>query len=115
MYRLYRLKINRPLGDLFGIGSGGCTDFHSGIGNVSYVKDILTETVVTTKFSCSKFGSDNKLGWVTMILIVSIYVFNAVHKMQVGSISIVGSSNTSPIVRSSTDQIIFSSFLLVKH
>ena len=25
MYRLYRLKISRPLGDLFGIGSGGCT------------------------------------------------------------------------------------------
>ena len=69
MYRLYRLKKARPLGNLFGIGSDGCTDFHSGIGNVSYVKDILTETVVTTKFSCSKFGSDNILGWVTIIVI----------------------------------------------
>ena len=68
MHRLYRLKISRPLGNIFGVGSGGCTDFHSGIGNVSYVKDILTDTVVTTKFSCSKFGSDNILGWVTMIL-----------------------------------------------
>ena len=63
------MKINRPLGNLFGVGSGGCTDFDSsGIGNVSYVKDMFTETVVTTKFSCSKFGSDNILGWVTMIV-----------------------------------------------
>ena len=68
MHRLYRLKISRPLGNIFGVGSGGCTNFHSGIGNVSYIKDILTDTVVTTKFSCSKFGSDNILGWVTMIL-----------------------------------------------
>ena len=115
MYRLYRLKISRPLGDLFGIGSDGCTDYHSGIGNVSYVKDTLTETMVTTKFSCSKFGSDNKLGWVTMKFTVSMYVFNAVYKMQIGSISVVESSKTSLMVRSSTDQIIFSSFYLVKH
>ncbi|CAB4013488.1 Hypothetical predicted protein [Paramuricea clavata] len=61
----YRLKANRALGNLFGVGSGGCTDFHSGIGNVSYIKDILTETVVTAKFNCSKFGSntDPNLGW----------------------------------------------------
>ena len=69
-HRLYRLKIKRPLGDLFGIGSGGCTDFHSGIGNVSYVKDILTETVVTTNFNCSKFGFDNPHGWVIIAVIV---------------------------------------------
>ena len=67
------MKKARPLGNLFGIGSGGCTDFHSGIGNVSYVKDILTETVVTTKFSCSKFGPNNDLGWVTIIMIESIH------------------------------------------
>ena len=68
MQRSYRLKTNRALGNLFGVGSGGCTDFHSGIGNVSYVKDILTETVVTTKFNCSKFGphQDINLGWVTV-------------------------------------------------
>jgi hypothetical protein len=72
--RSYRLKISRALGNLFGVGSGGCTDFHSGIGNVSYVKDILTETVVTTKFNCSKFGPHQNinLGWVT--------VNNTVHK-----------------------------------
>ena len=108
MYRLYRLKISRPLGDLFGIGSGGCTDYHSGIGNVSYVKDILTETVVTTKFSCSKFGSDNNFGWVTILYCVDIIMCSKqyITKLQIKSISIVGTSNTSPIVQSSTDQII---------
>ena len=83
MYRLYRLKKARPLGNLFGIGSGGCADFHSGIGNVSYVKDILTETVVTTKFSCSRFGPNNHLGWVTIIVIGSTdgqFLFNTVYK-----------------------------------
>ncbi|XP_028392647.1 uncharacterized protein LOC114517187 [Dendronephthya gigantea] len=62
----YRLKESRPLGNLFGIGSGGCTDFHSGIGNVSYVKDILTDTVVTKRFNCSKFGTDVIFGWQRM-------------------------------------------------
>ena len=76
IHRLYRLKISRPLGNLFGIGSGGCTDYHSGIGNVSYVKDVLTETVVTTKFNCSKFGPSTVLGWVT-ITIVYFNIFDA--------------------------------------
>ena len=70
--RSYRLKTNRVLGNLFGVGSGGCTDHHSGIGNVSYVKDILTETVVTTKFNCSQFGpnTDLNLGWVTLSFVI---------------------------------------------
>jgi hypothetical protein len=71
--RFYRLKPKRNLGNLFAVGSGGCTDVHSGIGNVSYVKDILTETVVTTKFNCSKFGphSHSSLGWVTTKILPS--------------------------------------------
>ena len=63
------MKTSRPLGNLFGVGSGGCTDHHSGIGNVSYVKDILTETVVTTKFNCSQFGPNTDLGWVNVFTI----------------------------------------------
>jgi hypothetical protein len=65
------------LGNLFCVGSGGCTDVHSGIGNVSYVKDILTETCsgqwVTTKFNCSKFGPHlhSSLGWVTTKILPS--------------------------------------------
>ncbi len=64
--RLYRLNPKRELGNLFGVGKGGCTDVHSGIGNVAYVKDILTDTIVTKKFRCSKFGPHMTaaLGWV---------------------------------------------------
>ena len=68
LLRSYRLKENRALSELFGVERNGCTDLHSGIGNVSYVKDILTDTVVTKTFKCSKFGphTDPKLGWVTV-------------------------------------------------
>ena len=77
--RSYRLKTNPVLGRLFGVGSGGCTAFHSGIGNVSYVKDILTETVVTTQFNCSKFGpnTDVNLGWVSVAKYCSQNYFNS--------------------------------------
>ena len=68
MLRSYRLQKNRVLGNLFGIGSGGCTDHHSGIGDVKYVKDILTDTIVTTKFNCSQFGPDVELGWVSITI-----------------------------------------------
>ena len=67
--RYYRLKKDRSLGNLFGIGSGVCTDFHSGIGDVSYVKNILSRKVATTKFKCSKFGPNSHLGWVTVLIV----------------------------------------------
>ena len=66
--RSYRLQKNRALGNLFGIGNGGCTDYHSGIGDVKYVKDILTGTIVTTKFNCSQFGPDVLRGWVNITI-----------------------------------------------
>ena len=72
------MKTNRALGNLFGVGSGGCTDFHSGIGNISYVKDILTESVVTTNFNCSKFGpnTDLNLGLVIFSLTPIMHTFS---------------------------------------
>ena len=51
------------LSELFGVERNGCTDLHSGIGNVSHVKDILTDTVVTKTFQCSKFGSPLCMAW----------------------------------------------------
>ena len=33
-----------------------CTTNDPGIVNIEYVKDILTESVVTRNFTCSKFG-----------------------------------------------------------
>ena len=67
-YRIYRLNSRRELGNLFGIGNGFCAKLHSGIGNISYVKDVLTDTVVTTTFKCSKFGLhiSDALGWVRL-------------------------------------------------
>lgn len=43
-----------------------CTDVHSGIGGVEYVKDIRTGSIVTRSFNCSKFGPhvNAALGWV---------------------------------------------------
>lgn len=64
--RLYRLSPKRELGNLFGVAKDGCTDVHSGIGNISFVKDVLTDTIVTKKFKCSKFGPhmNAAFGWV---------------------------------------------------
>ena len=75
---MYRLNPTRHLGNLFGVGDGGCTAVHSGIGNVAYIKDLLTETVVTTNFDCSKFGPhvDKTLGWVIYHVLVNISLFS---------------------------------------
>ena len=47
---------------------GGCKKSSPGIGDVKFVKDLLTDNVVTTSFRCSKFGvAHNKkthFGWV---------------------------------------------------
>ena len=52
---------------------------------MSYVKDILTETVVSTNFNCSQFGpnTDLNLGWVTLSFIT--IKFNVYIKMDVKS------------------------------
>lgn len=62
---LYRLNPKRALGNLFSVDKGGCSSIHPGIGNVTYIKDVLTQSVVTTNFQCSKFGPHThpQLGW----------------------------------------------------
>ena len=47
----------------------GCTHLSPGIGDIAYVKDLMTEKVLSTSFQCSVFGyakSDSlfKSGWV---------------------------------------------------
>jgi hypothetical protein len=47
----------------------GCDALKPGIGDIAYVKDLMTEKVVTTIFECSVFGkakdsSIYKSGWV---------------------------------------------------
>ena len=47
----------------------GCTLDQPGIGNIAYVKDLETETIVTTGFRCSVFGRyqfpNPGFGWVS--------------------------------------------------
>ena len=65
-FRFYRLNKKRALSKLFGYGKNICTDIHSGIGDIEYVKDIVAQIVVTRTFNCSKFGPhlNAALGWV---------------------------------------------------
>ena len=86
--RLYRLNPKRKLGNLFGVARDGCTDVHSGIGNVSYVKDILTDTIVTKKFKCSKFGphANTAFGWVK-------FLYNTINNKLLDESSALSASN----------------------
>ncbi|XP_028402956.1 uncharacterized protein LOC114525736 [Dendronephthya gigantea] len=62
---LYRLSAKRILGNLFSAHNNSCPYLQAGIGNISFVKDLMTQSVVTKNFTCSKFGPDThqKLGW----------------------------------------------------
>ena len=47
----------------------GCDARSPGIGDIAYVKDLMTEKIVTTTFKCSVFGdpksdTGRKFGWV---------------------------------------------------
>ena len=69
MYRSFRLKNQRPLKNLLMLNEGGCGRLSPGIGDISYVKDLQTEEIVTTKFRCSQFSSHHSksdgYGWVS--------------------------------------------------
>jgi hypothetical protein len=58
------------------MNTGGCDQRSAGIGDIAYVKDLLTEKIVTTRLRCSKFGFAYhplvKFGWVWMILVICI-------------------------------------------
>ena len=66
--RFYRLRNPRTLKNLMVINKGGCGKYSPGIGDVQFVKDLMTDNIVTTKFRCSKFGVAHsaraKFGWV---------------------------------------------------
>lgn len=63
--RSYRLRNKRPLGKLM-ITDNGCEVNSPGIGDVAFVKDLMTGKIVTTKFQCSVFGlaHSGNVGWV---------------------------------------------------
>jgi hypothetical protein len=54
------------------INKGGCGKTSPGIGDVKFVKDLMTDNIVTTNFRCSKFGmahnAKTQFGWVCMCI-----------------------------------------------
>ena len=50
------------------VNEGGCPYNLPGIGDISYVKDLITEEISSKDFSCSVFGvyshPSAKIGWV---------------------------------------------------
>ena len=66
--RSFRVQNKRPLKNLLMLNEGGCGRLSPGIGNISYVKDLQTKEIVTTKFRCSQFSSYHSktdgFGWV---------------------------------------------------
>jgi hypothetical protein len=63
--RFYRLHPQPKFGNLFSVNNG-CPYLQAGIGNISFVKDLSTQSVLTKNLKCSKFGphTHDMLGWV---------------------------------------------------
>ncbi|XP_028416962.1 uncharacterized protein LOC114541174 [Dendronephthya gigantea] len=61
----YRFKSPRLLSKLLMSNKGGCSHRYPGIGDIAYVKDLMTGKIATRKFKCSRFGADisTGLGW----------------------------------------------------
>ena len=55
------------------INKGGCDKHSPGIGDVAYVKNLLSDSIVTRNFRCSKFGLAHhprtKFGWVRICIL----------------------------------------------
>ena len=65
------------------INKGGCGKTSPGIGDVQFVKDLMTDNIVTTNFRCSKFGISHnprtKFGWVCISSLVPIVLMQALN------------------------------------
>ncbi|XP_028403464.1 uncharacterized protein LOC114526145 [Dendronephthya gigantea] len=68
----FRFKTKRVLKNLMIVDQGGCPNNFPGIGDVSYVKDLMTGEIVSKDFPCSIFGPYSyptaKIGWTMMNL-----------------------------------------------
>ena len=66
------------------MNTAGCNQRSAGIGDIAYVKDLLTEKIVTTKLQCSKFGLAHhrlaKFGWVRYLLLISLHFYQVFAK-----------------------------------
>ena len=72
-FRAYRFKNKRLLKHFMIVDKGGCPYNFPGVGDVLYVKDLITEEIVSRDFSCSIFGlyshPQTKIGWVGCIIL----------------------------------------------
>ncbi|XP_028405295.1 uncharacterized protein LOC114527801 [Dendronephthya gigantea] len=66
----YRFKNKRSLKELLMVNDGGCSNHFPGIGDISYVKNLMTKEIASREFSCSVFGSYSHpsamIGWSMM-------------------------------------------------
>ena len=71
IFRSFRFKNKRPLKKLMMVNEGGCPYNQPGVGDISYVKNLMTEEISSKDFPCSVFGAYShpsaKLGWVRAI------------------------------------------------
>ena len=76
-FRSYRFKNKRPLKQLMMVNEGGCPYNQPGIGDISNVKNLMTEEIASKDFSCSIFGAYShpsaKIGWVSQVINFSQY------------------------------------------
>ena len=74
IFRSFRFKNKRLLEDLMIVDKGGCSYNFPGVGDISYVKDLMTEEIVANDFSCSIFGAYShpiaKIGWVCVFFFI---------------------------------------------
>ena len=60
------------------MNTAGCDQRSAGIGDIAYVKDLLTENIVTTKLRCSKFGFGHspflRFGWVCVYMMFVLFI-----------------------------------------
>ena len=63
------MQSERPLKELM-MDKQGCAPNEPGIGNIAFVKDIQSDTIVSTEYRCSVFGKFQHpltgFGWVSI-------------------------------------------------
>ena len=55
---------------------GGCGHQYPGIGNIAFVKNLMSRKIATRNFNCSRFGASIApgLGWVCILKIFQIFI-----------------------------------------
>ena len=75
-FRYYRFNSPRILSKLLMSDEGGCDKEYPGIGNIAYVKDLISRKITTTNFKCSRFGAYIMpgVGWVCVPFSICTHV-----------------------------------------